>query len=220
MKNRMLKILLSFMTVSLSAPALLTSHQETMYDNDVIVQKKEVVNDSNAINNDGVDESEEIEIAIENMNKRLEEINNIENLKDWFIAYKYLVEDYSYILDPPETIYDYYTNEELELLFRVVQAEVGDEYTFEQKVNVTSIIFNRIEHDDFPNEIQNVLSKDQFQPISDGRYKEVEVSDETILACEYSFMFGDTTNGCLFFDSNGKLKYEFIYSDGAHNFYK
>lgn len=220
MKNRMLKILLSFMMVYLSAPALPTSHQETMYDNDVIVQKKKLVDDSNSINNEGADVNEEIEIAIESMNKKLEEIDRIENLMDWFIAYKYLVEDYSYILDPPETIYDYYTNEELELLFRVVQAEVGDECTFEQKVNVASVIFNRIEHDDFPNEIQNVLSKDQFQPISDGRYKEVEISNKTILACEYSFMFGDTTNGCLFFDSNGKLKYEFIYSDGAHNFYK
>ena len=223
MKNKILKIILSSTIVSLSAPILsisYTPNREMICDNPVIVQEEIVIDDSDEASEKDADLNEEIENTIENMNKKLDKINNTENLMDWFIAYKYLVEDYSYILDPPETIYDYYTDNELELLFKVVQAEVGDEYLFEQKVNVASIIFNRIEHEDFPDEIQNVLTRSQFQPISDGRYKEVEVSNETILACEYSFMFGDTTNGCLFFDSNGKLQYEFVYSDGAHNFYK
>lgn len=223
MKNKILKIILSSTIVSLNAPILsisYTPNREMICDNPVIVQEEIVIDDSDEASEKDADLNEEIENTIENMNKKLDKINNTENLMDWFIAYKYLVEDYSYILDPPETIYDYYTDNELELLFKVVQAEVGDEYLFEQKVNVASIIFNRIEHEDFPDEIQNVLTRSQFQPISDGRYKEVEVSNETILACEYSFMFGDTTNGCLFFDSNGKLQYEFVYSDGAHNFYK
>ena len=60
---------------------------------------------------------------------------------------------------------------------------------------------------------------DQFATIPDGRYKEVEVSEDTILACEYAFQIEDTTGGCLFFDSNNMLKYEFVFSDGAHNFY-
>lgn len=68
--------------------------------------------------------------------------------------------------------------------------------------------------------MNEILTGDQFQPISDGRYKNVEVSEDTILACEYVFIFGDTTNGCLFFDSNGKLNYQFVKNDGAHNFYK
>lgn len=76
-----------------------------------------------------------------------------------------------------ETNHDYYTNEELDLLFHVVQAEIGDEYTFEQKVNIASVIFNRINHKYFPNETNEVLSQTQFQPISDGSYKEVEVSN-------------------------------------------
>ena len=160
------------------------------------------------------------EQAFEEANKRILDINDIDDTMKWFISYKNIINDYLYILDPPEDIYDQYTNEELELLFRVVQAEVGDEYSFEQKVNVASVIFNRIAHEDFPDKMKNVLSEDQFQVISDGRYKEVEVSETTILACEYSFMFGDTTDGCLFFDSNGKLKYEFVYSDRAHNFYR
>ena len=41
-----------------------------------------------------------------------------------------------------------------------------------------------------------------------------------LIACEYAYEFPDTTNGALFFDSNGYLDYEFIYNDEAHNFYK
>ena len=219
MKKRILKILLSLVMVSLNAPILSTTCEKTVCNSYVDIQKEEII-DVNRVDDKNININEEIEIAIEKMNQTLEEINKIKNLKDWFVSYKTLVENYSYILDSPETIYDYYTNEELSLLFRVVQAEVGDEYTFDQKVNVASVIFNRIEHEDFPDEILDILSKDQFQPISDGRYQKVEVSEITILACEYSFMFGDTTGGCLFFDSNGKLNYEFVEYDGAHNLYK
>ena len=88
----------------------------------------------------------DVEIGTENAQKELEEINNISDKKEWFVAYKNIIDKYSYILDPPETIYDYYTDEELDMFFRVVQAEIGDEYTFEQKCNVASVILNRIDH--------------------------------------------------------------------------
>ncbi len=158
--------------------------------------------------------------ATEEMNHEMAEIESIEDKEEWFIAYKNIIEKYSYVLDPPESIYDYYSDEELDLLFRVVQAEIGDGYSFEQKCNVTSVIFNRIEDNRFPNSILEVLTPDQFATISNGRYKKVEVSETTILACEYVFMIEDTTNGCLFFDSNNALRYEFVFNDGAHNFYK
>lgn len=162
----------------------------------------------------------EIDVAIEEMNQKMAEIESIEDKKEWFIAYKNIIDEYSYIIDPPETIYDHFTEEELDLLFRVVQAEIGDEYLFEPKVNVASVIFNRLEHERFPENLSEILVYDQFSPISDGRYKEVEVSEDTILACEYAFQIEDTTDGCLFFDSNNTLNYQFIMNDGAHNFYK
>lgn len=164
--------------------------------------------------------NKEVNVIIKEVNRKIDDIKSTKNRKDWFISYKSIIKEYSYILDPPETIYDYYTNEDLDLLFRVVQAEVGDEFSFDQKANVVSVIFNRIEHESFDNEMIGILTKDQFQPIDDGRYKEVEISEDTILACEYVYMFGDTTDGCLFFDSNGKLDYEFVMNDGAHNLYK
>ena len=113
-----------------------------------------------------------------------------------------------------------FSEDELDLLFRVVQAEVGDEYSFEPKVNVASVIFNRLEHERFPDTLSEILVYNQFSPISDGRYKEIEVSEDTILACEYAFQAEDITNGCLFFDSNNTLNYQFVFNDSAHNFYK
>ena len=162
----------------------------------------------------------EVDAAIENMNVEMAEIESIENKKEWFIAYKGIVDKYSYILDPPERIYDYYTDEELDMFFRVVQAEIGDEYTFEQKCNVASVILNRIEHYKFSDEMLEILTPQQFETVKNGSYKNVKVSEDTILACEYVFMIEDTTDGCLFFDSNKALNYEFVFNDGTHNFYK
>lgn len=161
----------------------------------------------------------EVDIAIENLNVEMEQISSIEDKKEWYIAYKEVLNKYSNILDPQESIYDYFTDKELDLLFRVVQAEVGDENTFEQKCNAASVIFNRVEHEMFPNSLFEVLSEDQFCTIKNGSYKRVEVSDTTILACEYAFMIEDNTYGSLFFDSNGSLNYQFVINDGIHNFY-
>ena len=162
----------------------------------------------------------EVDAAIENMNVEMAKIESIENKKEWFIAYKEIIDRYSYILDPPERIYDYYTDEELDMFFRVVQAEIGDEYTFEQKCNVASVILNRIEHYKFSDEMLEILTPQQFETVKNGSYKNVKVSEDTILACEYVFMIEDTTDGCLFFDSNKALNYEFVFNDGTHNFYK
>lgn len=162
---------------------------------------------------------DEVNNAITEMNKEMTEIETINDKKEYFIAYKIIVDKYSYILDPPETIYDYFTEDELDMLFHVVQAEIGDGYSFEQKCNVASVILNRINHNKFSDEMFEILTPDQFETVSSGRYKTVEASEDTILACEYVFMFGDTTGGALFFDSNNCLNYKFLFSDGAHNFY-
>lgn len=73
---------------------------------------------------------------------------------------------------------------------------------------------------DFLIHYQIFLVCDQFSSIADGRYREVEVTEDTILACEYAFILDDTTDGCLFFDSNNTLNYQFVFNDSAHNFYK
>lgn len=222
--NRRIKILLSVVIVSLSALAVpLMGHSENIKTEPVVVQvvvKSTGLNDENFIEKQSVTINFEIDKAIEEMNQKMMEIESITDKKEWFVAYKNIVDEYSYIIDPPETIYDCFTEEELDLLFHVVQAEIGDEYSFESKVNVANVIFNRFYHERFPNTLSDILVCDQFSPIADGRYREVEVTEDTILACEYAFMLEDTTDGCLFFDSNNTLNYQFVFNDGAHNFYK
>lgn len=219
------KILLSVVIVSLSALVVpLEGHSENSKTESVAVQTAVRTTEylvENFIEEQPVAINFEIDNAIEEMNQKMAEIESIEDKKEWFIAYKSIIEEYSYIIDPPETIYEYFTEEELDLLFHVVQAEIGDEcYSFEQKVNVVSVVFNRLYHEKFPDALSEILVYDQFSPISNGRYKEVEVSEDTILACEYAFEIEDTTDGCLFFDSNNALNYQFVFDDGAHNFYK
>lgn len=223
--NKVIRILLSIVIVSLSALVVpLKGHSENIKTESVAVQaavKSTEMSLENFVIEQPVSINFEIDTAIEEMNQKMAEIESIEDKKEWFIAYKSIIEEYSYIIDPPETIYEYFTEEELDLLFHVVQAEIGDEcYSFEQKANVASVIFNRLYHEKFPDALSEILVYDQFSPISNGRYKEVEVAEDTILACEYAFEIEDTTDGCLFFDSNNALNYQFVFDDGAHNFYK
>ena len=222
--NKVIKILLSIVIVSLSALVVpLKGHSENIKTESVAVQaavKSTEMSLENFVIEQPVSINFEIDTAIEEMNQKMTEIESIEDKKEWFIAYKSIIEEYSYIIDPPEAIYDYFTEEELDLLFRVVQAEIGDEYSFEQKTHVVSVIFNRYYHERFPNTLLEILIPSQFSTISNGSYKKVDISEDTILACEYVFMIEDTTDGCLFFDSNNALNYQFVFNDGAHNFYK
>ena len=116
------------------------------------------------------------------------------------------------------TIYDNFSEEELNLLFHVVQAEVGNGYSFEQKVNVACVIFNRLRHDRFPDTLTEILTPSQFSPLRYDSCMQAEISDITVAACEYAFQNEDTTGGALFFN-NGTLSYKFLFNDGAHNFF-
>ena len=156
--------------------------------------------------------------SVENEYRQLmKERLKAEDKKEWFLKYKKFMDNAKFE-DKPETIYDCFREQELNLLFKVVQAEIGD-YSFNQKVNVANVIFNRITHERFGETLNEVLVPSQFATISNGRINRVKVDEDTILACEYAFLFEDTTNGALFFDSDGSLNYEQIGNDGAHNFY-
>ena len=173
----------------------------------------------------------EIDIYEVKCNELLEEqkrLNTIHDKKEWFLAYKEIIQEYSDYCDAPETIYDYYNDylhneDELQLLFQVVEAEAtsGD---FIAKCNVASTIINRVNNEQFGETLGDVLNEDQFSSISDGRYKKVEVTEDTILACEYVFMIQDTTNGALYFesgDNNIHSNYaDFQFKDSVgHKFY-
>lgn len=150
----------------------------------------------------------------------------IENRKDWFVEYKKLYEKYPEYLVKQEEIYDVFNENELEKLFRTVEAEATNG-TFQDKVNVAVTIFNRINHEDFGSTIDEVITPDQFSPFQDGRYYEVVVTEETVLACEYAYIFGIIEHDALYFDrTNGNswahrnLEEVKVNGDNAHRFYK
>ena len=68
------------------------------------------------------------------------------------------------------------------------------------------------------------MAKRQFEVITNGRYKKVTITEETILACEIAFE-RDTAQGALFFDSTkgnswAHMNQEYLFSDHVHWFYK
>lgn len=156
-------------------------------------------------------------------------INNIpsNDKKEWFIQYKQIQKEYAEWADPDETIYDVFNENEIELLWRIVETEVRGDCNFLEKVNVANVIFNRIENEKFPNTLTNVLTAHrQFSSYGSGAYKKVTVTETTKLACEYAYQFTDTTNGALWFDStNGKSwadrhKTRLFTDTVGHAFYK
>ena len=139
-------------------------------------------------------------------------------------AYEY-VQDYLETFSKEEkTLYNTYTDDELELLFRVVEAEATD-YCVDCKSHVASVIFNRLKAGWWGGDLtKNIMAKRQFEVITNGRYKRMTITEETIRACEIAFD-GDTTQGALFFDSTKGKSWahknrDYIFSDHVHWFYK
>ena len=123
------------------------------------------------------------------------------------------------------------TDEEFEILCRIAEAEATDG-TIEQKENVVSCVFARMESNEFPNTVKGVVfEKSQFSPISDGRYYSVKVTEDTKAAVNNILKNGKNHN-YLFFCSYGckssyfakkderlAAKGEECYRDGIHRYY-
>ena len=165
-----------------------------------------------------VGEPDPYEIAIQEMQKEMKEIESIEDNKDWFLAYKDIVFEYAEWIDPPETIFDYYTEDEVKLICRVVETETY-QCDFDSKVNVANVVLNRIESGEFGETVEDVITAD-----SQFAYGRKSITEDTILAVMFAFEFEDTTNGATFFHSNKQTDTfcgkSYIFSDDAvHHFY-
>ena len=164
-------------------------------------------------------EKDPYEIAVLSMQKEMDEINKIEDEKEWFLYYLEIIDKYSHIIDPPETIYDYFTEEEIYLIYRAVETECFDA-SFQSKSNVASVIFNRIDSGEFGNSVEQIItSKNQFA------YGREKITEDTIIAVRFAFEIKDTTNGCIAFRSDDKpdtwYDWGYQFTDNAgHNFYK
>lgn len=215
MKRIVALLILLFMIASVIIP-IININSSNQIENEVIETTPNIT--YKLIIEEVIEESDPYELAIQSMQLKLSEIESIEDKMEWFLAYKAIIQEYDSIIDPPETIYDYCTDEEINLICRVVETETY-QCKFNSKVNVANVVFNRLEHGEFGETIEEVVtSKNQFA------YARKNISEDTILAVEYAFMMEDTTNGALFFHSNKKTNTfcgnKFIFQDEAgHNFY-
>lgn len=160
------------------------------------------------------------ELKIEEFETRLNNIEDIEDNKEWFLEYKELLFKYSEWVELPETVFDVFTEEEVNLICRMVETECYGQ-DFDPKVNVACVALNRLDSGKFGDTITEIITRPKPKQFAYGRTK---ISEDTILAVEYAFMFGDTTQGALFFHSMKKTetfnKRKYIFTDKAgHHFY-
>lgn len=215
MKRFISMLILLFMMVSLVIPI---SNINNQHKNDVSEPVLLADITYEIVVEEVIEEPDPYEIAIQEMQEKIAEIEVIEDNKEWFLAYKDIVFKYAKWIDPPETIYDYFTEDEVRLICRVVETETY-QCDFNSKVNVANVVLNRIESGEFGDTVEEVVTtENQFA------YGREVITEDTILAVMYSFEIIDTTKGALYFHSNEKTDTfcgrDFIFQDSAgHNFY-
>ena len=126
------------------------------------------------------------------------------------------------------------SDEDYETLLKIVEAEAGGEDDI-GKILVANVIFNRIEHPEFPSTVtevvwQNVAGSPQFSPTVDGRIHTVTVSEETREAVNRAIDGEDYSQGALYFveastaDQDNvkwfKSDLKYLFKHGVHTFYK
>lgn len=146
------------------------------------------------------------------------EIAIIEDDMEWFVAYKAIIEEYSEWLDPPLSVYDMFTEEEIRYMLKCIETEVHGK-DFNSKCNVASVILNRIDNSKgAADAVAIITAPNQFT------YGRDEIEESTILALEYTVMCGRTTYEALWFRSDVKLDTwrgnVYLFTDKAgHHFY-
>lgn len=123
---------------------------------------------------------------------------------------------------------------EYKVLLNIVEAEVtgnnpkgvGYKKAVECKLHVAQVILNRLEDDEFPDNIVDIVfAKKQFSPTEDGRYGSLEITDATKEAVSKALNAEtpDTTSGALYF-AVPELKWnglEYIKTDAVgHRLYR
>lgn len=156
---------------------------------------------------------------------RQQEIENLRFVKDdmlRFIKLKGISTKYKDTTgiseDITEKLHSNFSLDEIYLMQRVIETECY-QCDFKSKVNVASVILNRLDNGSFGASIEEIITnKNQFE------YGRRYITYDTILALEYATYYGDTTSGALYFHSNKKTnrfngKSHIFTDDAGHHFY-
>lgn len=219
MKRLMSLLILLFMVVSFLLPF------SDIDNNELIQIETKTVKLNNIVGNVPTIEVNEItrqldpyEVAVQEMQEKMSEIESIEDKKEWFLSYKNIVYEYVDWFGLPVTIFSEFTEDEVRLICQVVETETY-QCDFDSKVNVANVILNRIESGEFGDTVEEVITADnQFT------YGRESITEDTILAVIYAYEVIDTTNGALYFHSNEETDTfcgnTYIFTDvSGHNFY-
>lgn len=135
-------------------------------------------------------------------------------------------------LDAYVTNINRYSTREMNILYRIVEAEAGNNSNY-CKRNVAHVILNRVDSSRFPNSIEDVVfqktgSTYQFSPIrSGGRYWTQTVKDSTKKAVDEAIREHDqyNANNALFFkmittkSSYFSSNLDYLFEDEEHNYW-
>lgn len=207
-------IIFIFLIILFVVPGLIFSSQKKVKE----IKVKEEVNIEYQTAED-LPSAEKIYTEEDLMYLEYKDLEKYTDKKEYFLHYKEFISKHSDNYPPPLTVYDIYSEDGIYLMQRVIETEAFGQ-DFDSKVNVASVILNRIEGDNsFGNTVMEVVKPGQFC------YGRKQISEDTILALEYAFEIEDTTNGCLYFHSNPKTETfsgaVYVFTDSAgHHFYR
>ena len=126
------------------------------------------------------------------------------------------------------------SEQDKKVLLRIVEAEATGE-DMQGKMLVANVVLNRVADDEFPDNITDVVfqrkgGKCQFSPISDGRYWDVTISEDSKEAVERVLNGEDSSQGALYFmareyaDSDNVKWFDddltWLFKHGVHEFFK
>lgn len=139
--------------------------------------------------------------------------------KEYLVLWKGVRERYENKIDLEDDIYDTYTIAEVSLMAKCVETECYG-LPFENKVDVASVILNRLGDEKFSNDVTEVITgENQF-----AYWREV-VTEDSILALEYAYSIENTRPNAIGFRSDkcvqGWNGWNYIEGswDGAHWFF-
>lgn len=132
-----------------------------------------------------------------------------------------------------QTIQYQLSDKDYDALLRIVEAEAGGEDQ-NGKLLVANVVLNRVNSEVFPDTVWDVVMQKeqgiaQFSPTVDGRFQNVSVSDDTIVAVERALYGEDISQGALYFCAREKAdsdklkwfdrKLTKLFSYGHHEFF-
>ena len=123
---------------------------------------------------------------------------------------------------------------DLDVLLRIVESEAGNEDE-DGRLLVANVVLNRVNNERFPDTVTEVVFQQekgvaQFSPTTNGKFYQVEISEETYEAVNRALMGEDISQGALFFAArkyadSEKMKWfdenlTFVLEHGGHEFFK